>query len=1165
MDLKSTNKALSLTILIIVISIGFSLAISLGSRKYFSNSKKFEDPELIGPGMLCNISGTVVGNFSGAGDPVTDLYGWKIFGPSNNLLFSKDPGSFQTIDYTFITNGIHRVELEVSRGGIPIANFSKAVEVIQKPISLLSSEYISCSSSPLELQAIDPSSSNFSSYKFEWKNDAGTVVSTSNTLITTDEGDFSVRYFIESPSGEKTCDFLLTTTVSNISTIVIESSDTEVCVDGEISFQTNPQLMGEWFVQKIGDPSKTSFGIRNSLTLRPGSDLIDFGDYEVSFLLANELNPACVPEGITNFRYNPEPIFVFESAETSSGCLQPDGKLVLRAITDLDFINIEGTVLSFGPYAAGDLIEIPSLKSGTYNLIGGLGSCINSLGSVVPLNNPPPALEFEIDDIIGEACTDNGKIPGSFQVTMLNGPNPDAFYRVLNEKGGVAMNQPLPNSAVFRVEISGGNYFFEIYDDNDECILPSINELTIPGKVQTNFQIPSTLNICQSFNLIPQTSQGLIFTITRPDMSVELKNAGEEILLDQKGEYRIVGTLPNQTEVCPTEKIIEVELIDPVDFEINLVSEDCTVGNRSYEANIFSRDPSTVLFFWRNEEDEIISTSQRLDLPPTSFGDYSLEVQPANSEACPIAPKPFLAKEPVLSVEVTLTTTKLCEFGPKAIINMNTTFPEEVTDVEWRRYDKDGNIEFLSQYDNKYQIEVDQEGIYEASVFARIPSINKNCELGRTDVQLDLTSEKVLFDIPDSLSICEPFELIPETDQPLEFILTYPDGSTIENTAGSPFTINQTGNYSMYGYHPEISSPNCPEIKEFYVIVNKPIPFTPILFSEDCLGQKIYQARLTGANPDDALFYWYDEIGNLIGTEQFLTLDGTFGTFSLEVQPKNSLPCDLQPIEFEVTEPILSLDVTLQTAPFCPDAPNSLITLETDFEQVSTIEWWFTDLNGNRSELVNQKNQSEILAINEGTYEARVFNDLPCLLGSDLVLVMRSMDQVRPEVKEIYQICPKYDIAPVINPGSFSVYEWYHEGTLVSTSPTFKPLLIGNFELVVYSDEGCPYSTTFVTEEECELKVIFPNAIELGNPDKEFLVYTNYLIDELEVYIFNKWGQIIFQCIQTGLITEESTCYWDGTFNGKTIPIGSYAVRLNYKNLEKGINEYHLGSILVIE
>ncbi len=1130
----------------------------------WNKTYEFADPELQGPTYLCNVSGTVVGTFNGNGDPLTDLYAWRIYGPSGNLLFSRNPGAFQIINYTFISNGVHRVELDVSRGGIELAKFSKLVEVVQGPQLILSSQYLSCSSQPIEIQAIDPSSSNFTSYQFEWTNDAGTIVSNSNTFTTSDEGIYSVRFFLENSAGERACEFLQTTNVLNISSIVIESSATEICVDSEISFVTIPQRFGEWLVQKKGDPTTKSFGKSNSLTISPGSDLIEFGDYEVTFLLDNPSNPTCAPEGKFDFRFNPEPIFVYESAETSSGCLQADGKLIIKAVTDLDFINLEGTGLSYGPFVAGDLIEIPNLKSGTYNLIGGLGSCLNSIGSVVPLANPPAALEFEISDIIGEACTATGKVPGSFQVTMLNGPTTKSLYRVINEKGGVALNQALPNTSVFRIDLPGGNYFFEIYDEDEECILPSRNELVIPGKDQTNFQVPEALNICQSYELIPETTQALVFTITRPDNTTDTKNSGEPILLDQKGLYKIVGTLPGQDDVCPTEKTVMVDLIEPVEFEINQISEDCIVGNRSYEANIYSRDPSTVLFFWRNEKDEIIGTSQRLDLPPSSFGDYSLEVQPANSEACPIPPKPFLAKEPVLSVDVTLVATKLCEYGPLAIIDLTTTFPDEVTDVEWRRYDSSGDIEVLSQFNNQYQIEVNTEGVYEAAVFSRIPSLGKDCELGRSNLQLDLTTQKIDFSIPTDLSICDPFELVPQSSDPLIFTITYPDGSVQTKNWNEPFEISQPGKYTVLGYNPDVAFPLCPEQKEFSVTLNEPVQFSPELVDLSCTGIYEYSAEISNYSVSEVDIFWRDQSGNLIGSDQTLILS-SYGAFTLEVQPKGSIPCQIQPISFEAPVPILSIDVEILAETLCPDQPDASLTVNADLSEISTIEWWFTDIDNNRTKLPTEPTQEEILARNEGTYEVLLSNQFGCLLGSDQVLVLRSTDSVRPIVEESYQICPRYEIGPQINPGSFSGYEWYFQDNLVSTSPAYKPNQIGTYNLVVYSSEGCAYETMFLTEEECELKVAFPNAIQPGNPDKPFLIYTNYLIDELEIWVFSKWGEVIFHCEKSDLLSEESTCLWDGYFNGQKVPPGSYAYRINYRNIEKNISGKQLGSILIID
>jgi len=210
-------------------------------------------------------------------------------------------------------------------------------------------------------------------------------------------------------------------------------------------------------------------------------------------------------------------------------------------------------------------------------------------------------------------------------------------------------------------------------------------------------------------------------------------------------------------------------------------------------------------------------------------------------------------------------------------------------------------------------------------------------------------------------------------------------------------------------------------------------------------------------------------------------------------------------------------------------------------------------------------NREEILATQEGTYEVRLINSFGCVIGSANQLVIRSSDQIRPQLESSYQVCPRYEIGPTLNPGNFSSYEWYFEGNLVSTSSSFKPLEIGKYEVVVLSEEGCAYQIEFLTEEECELKLRIPTAIQPEVPEKQFLIYTNYLVDELEVWIFNKWGNLIFYCENSELINQESTCLWDGTFQGKKVTPGAYSYRINYKNLEKNIQKTQLGSLLILD
>ncbi|MFC5625809.1 gliding motility-associated C-terminal domain-containing protein [Algoriphagus winogradskyi] len=1147
---------------VVGIGLSFSYILRDNSNKELAALTNVADPELTGPDRICNIFGSVVGTFSGGGDPATDVYKWTILAPDGSLLFTRPPGSFPNIEYTFELLGTHKVKLEVSRGGKPIADLEKEVDVIKGPVIALTSTYNVCPGQSIELQAISPASSNFSNYIFEWKNESNQVVGTANMLTVSTAGTYSVTFYFPDDKGNPVCNNTLTTKVSVLNSISIIQSASTVCKDGSITFTADPISIGRWFLKMPGEPNRIDLGNSSSVTLLPEKDLMAYGEYSIELIIENENNPSCIPQAISIFNYNEQPAISVSSVIGSSGCLNPDGGLELIAETNLDLVRVGTSGSTYGPFLAGETIVINNLKSGGYTLYSFLNGCQNTLGAVVPLNDPPSVLKFEIENITAESCTTNGKINGSFDVNLENGIIEGSF-RVINEKGDVALKEALPTANPFKIELGGGKYFFEILD-KDSCNLPTRELIEIPSKPQTSFSIPDSLTICGSFELIPETSQILLFTLTDPSGNISTAKAGDPLTLTEAGEYSVIGTIPDQSEICPSERKLFVSTTEPIAFEPKLKSEDCVIGNRVYEADINGYDPSLAEFFWRNSDGDTIGTGQTLFLSPTSNGLFSLEVQPKNSENCPISPKEFTVNEPVLFVDASIVTTKLCEFGPEARVELITTSPEAVTDIRWRRFNEDGEIVLLPEFNNQTIITTRIGGTYEASAYSILPEINKNCELGRTTFQLDLTPDKVQFDIPEVLAICDYYELVPQTNQDLEFFLTTPSGAVIEKNSGQSFTIDEAGVYIFLAFDRNSPTTFCPEQKEMNVTLAETVDFTPILSEEFCDGKKIFQASVSNYSIDDVDISWLDENGNEVGTDEFFMIDRP-GIYSLEVQPSNIIPCHISPISFEVLPPVLALDVMLLADPLCPDSPSATIRAEADFSMVTSIEWWYTFPTGEQIELAGERNKEEILAIREGTYEVRIYNDVPCILGFDQVLILRSTDTVRPEVEESYQVCPKYDIGPTINPGSFASYEWYFEDQLVSTNSVYKPQSIGNYRLLVYSAEGCAYQTDFITEEECELKVIYPNAVQPDNPDKQFLIYTNYLIDELDLVIVNKWGQVIFECTQTNLISEESTCAWDGTYNGKAIPNGNYAVRINFKNYQQKISKSDFGSILIIE
>ncbi|MFC3415639.1 gliding motility-associated C-terminal domain-containing protein [Algoriphagus hitonicola] len=1138
------------------------LFFSSTAEKLYSTSveRPFSNSIIDGPERLCAVFGSVIGTYTGLGEE-GDVYEWEIIEPDGNILFSRT-GGFETISETFSKIGTHQISLRILRGNVEIGNETKSIDVLPGPTITLEESYIVCNGTDLTIPALDPGTSNFGDYVFEWKNESGDVIGTDNEISVSQPGTYSVEFFFVNSQGENECITELSTSVVDLNSFSISPAQSEVCTTQFIEFESNPNIVGDWYVQKVGETSRKYLGTSSKFSLFPSRDLSVIGDYTMIFQIPNANNPNCIPEVTADFTYNPEPRIIFEEAFGASDCSVDDGVLRIRALTDVDRITIDSLGISLGPFTAGQIVDFPGLKSGAYTLNTSLGSCSYSIASVVPLANPVSELNFEISEILPETCTDTGKLPGSFTVVLPNGPT-KAGFKVLNERGipVVAQDTTDLNDTIF-IELSGGIYFFEIFNESG-CSLPRSEEIEIPGLSQVSFSVPATINVCQSFELFPATNQPLEFLLTDPDGVETIFEDGDPGLIDKAGTYTIIGRIPGQDVLCPFMRKINVTLVDPIDFEPKLIQEDC-FGNRVFEADIFGVDPTTAIFTWFNENDEVVGNGQFLF--PTSTGEFKLDVQPANAQACPIPPKSFTIEEPVLSVDVTLTQTKLCEFGPEAIVTLESTFPDAVTDIEWRRFNEDGTIEELPEYDDLTEFQTRTPGTYEASLFRFIPGISlEECELGRETIQLDLIPDKVLFDIPSELTVCESFELAPETTESLDFTVTDPAGNTQSGSTGESFTLDQEGTYTFLAFDTDPNSNICPEQKEIIVTLTEPVDFEPVLVSEDCNGLKTYQAQVTNYSNSEVDYFWFDAGGNQIGDEEFLDFI-TYGDFSLEVQPGGSTICpSTQPINFTVEEPVLNVDVTMLTEPLCPDEASTVLTLQADQTEISEIQWWFTDLNGNESELVTNRGFTEILAFEEGTYEVRVFNYLPCLLGSDQALILRSQDPVRPEVEESYQVCEEYEIGPTINPGNFASYEWYLGEDLVSTSPTFKPIRAGSYTLTVYSLEGCAYQAEFVTEEECELRVAVPTAIVPGDPEREFLVYTNYLIDELEVWVFNQWGQLIFYCENSNLISEESTCEWDGYFDGEKIPNGSYSVRINFRNIEKNISGEYLGSILVIE
>lgn len=1150
------------------------LLIALGPWLSYAFLLKFNpdtDFGIIGPERVCLITGNTLETFTTGGNPLTDVYRWEITEPDGNVRTTPAGSGFwgnPDLNFTFSKPGDHVIRLIIRRPGFPEFREEKIVPVIQGPTIVLDGSYSVCDGQDILLRALDPATPNLADYVFEWTDEDGDPVGTATNEITVGPGTYSVTYYFINSDGDQECQNTLETTVEESADFDLEISSSTVCPGGQLVVEPSVSFTGAWFYQKDGG---AEVFIRNgrSVTLLT-SDLDGIGEYAVIFRVSNPTNPDCEPVKTIPFTYNPNPDVKIEFELAASNCTTSDGSLEIEAFTDIDLIRyvIDADKEKYGPgfsMVAGDIVTLPNLASGVYVFEIFRGGCFLSSSTFVPLAEIPPGLDFSVDpdSIVPETCSNEGKNPGGFIVSFPVPPQ-GLRYELYNQRGGIAKQGDFDDEVEtdFYIEVVGGVYFLEVFEPNETeegeeeeapCKVPNQVQIEIPALEQVEFSVPQDFRFCGFYELTPtfDPNENYEFSLVDLDDPTEPERTTLPFIIDKPGNYAVIGRhLDFPEEICPRRIEIKAENVEAPIFEEKFESMDCE-GNQVWKVNLDNYLSNQVNIRWFNESNQLVSTSETMR--PVTDGLYRLEVQPRGIlGACPDAFRVFEVPPSVLSVVVSLDSTPLCPSKPDATITLDSDF-DNIGRIAWRYFDSEGNIEELTSVDK--EIIGAKPGTYEVAVFS---NLNPLCEIGRESIEIPFSTDLTDFNVPDDLlTVCESYEWTPSTAFELRFELIYPDGSMEEKEKGESFTLDQTGEYTLRGNPVGNSNePFCPIEKTFEVKVVEPIPFEVKFVDRDCEGLFTYTADIGAADPAEADFFW-----RKVGTNAPISTTQIFqtkvpGNYTLEVQPKGSLPCDVESIPFEIVPPVLALDVALEADAFCPEAASTLIRIAAIDTELYTISWTYINpITNDRLPLIQHDGEIEIQVDQEGVYEVQVEDEFNCKLALDEVLVIRSADPIRPIVNETYQICREYKIGETINPGNFQSYKWILDQDTVSTSSSYKPQIVGDWVVSVTSMEGCVYEAAFEVQEECELRVSLPNGLILDDDKRNFLVFTNYLVDEIEVYIFNKWGQQVFQCVNKEASNLANACPWDGYFSGEKVLPGAYAVRVIYRNIGEDIQK----------
>ncbi|MCF8223796.1 MAG: gliding motility-associated C-terminal domain-containing protein, partial [Bacteroidales bacterium] len=187
---------------------------------------------------------------------------------------------------------------------------------------------------------------------------------------------------------------------------------------------------------------------------------------------------------------------------------------------------------------------------------------------------------------------------------------------------------------------------------------------------------------------------------------------------------------------------------------------------------------------------------------------------------------------------------------------------------------------------------------------------------------------------------------------------------------------------------------------------------------------------------------------------------------------------------------------------------------------------------------------SERTGMRAGQYGIMIVDDNSCSV--DTVIQLTQPDSIVLSAEIVQPFCrdlPDGEITLEVSGGfvtSSYDYLWYDN----STSSYKDNVAAGEFRVTVTDDNGCSLTDTITVEPEQENCLTIPNAISPNgdNINDVWNIELIHLYPDVEIRIFNRWGEIVWASDKGYPIP------WDGTSNGRKLPVDTYHYIINLHN-----------------
>jgi gliding motility-associated-like protein len=360
----------------------------------------------------------------------------------------------------------------------------------------------------------------------------------------------------------------------------------------------------------------------------------------------------------------------------------------------------------------------------------------------------------------------------------------------------------------------------------------------------------------------------------------------------------------------------------------------------------------------------------------------------------------------------------------------------------------------------------------------------------------------------------------------------YNNGIPIPGATDPLLTVNSSGNYSI-----ELTTSNgCKNIIRDTALVFYPTPVAAFDIPDGCVVKDISFHDISSISAGNITNWSWKKNGTVFSTVQHPATDLIPNTYLVQLIVKSDKGCFSDPKEISFIrygKPVANFTIKGT----CADSLTLLEATSIDPGYGNTsISSWNWDLgNGLVSSVINPS----LIYDSAGYYTIRlVYNGDNCPAMQDSMSRRIYLGESLPAVK--YNNVVAIENEPfVLYGGADGVsYEWYPAIGLTSPfskTTTGKLNLSQLYHIHIRNSYGCGRIDTVQVVIINACKIYVPSAFTPNNDGKNESLrgYFGCLKTLNQFSIFNRWGQRIFT-------TKNGTQAWDGKYNGKEQPTGTY-------------------------